>query len=182
MRATAIAAGLLGLAAVGAASTLNGAGIEVAATSLVSLAPSAPSKGAAEAAMGAAWLSAGPEQEPKGKAAPSESSREAKPTKSAEPVPRAKSPGVTEDGRVILNTANAEELTQLPSVGKKRAEAIIELRERLKRFRRPTDLLRVRGIGVRTLKKMLPHLVVDPPENDAGPSTAARRSGGDSAR
>jgi competence protein ComEA len=72
-------------------------------------------------------------------------------------------PGVTEDGRVILNTATAIELTRLPGVGPKRAEAIVQLRNRLKRFRRTTDLLRVRGIGVRTLKKMLPHLVLDPP-------------------
>ena len=43
---------------------------------------------------------------------------------------------------------------------------------RLKRFRRPTDLLRVRGIclgsrlGPKTLRRMLPHLVVDPPPPD----------------
>jgi competence protein ComEA len=182
LRAAAIAAGLLGLAAVGAASTLNGAGIEVAVTSPVSAASPAPRNGTAEAAMGAAWLSAGPEQKPKSKAAPSEPSSESKASTTAEPAPEPKSPGVTEDGRVILNTANAEELTKLPSVGKKRAEAIIELRKRLKRFRRPTDLLRVRGIGVKTLKKMLPHLVVDPPTNNTSPTTGAPRSGGDSAR
>lgn len=181
LRAAAIAAGLLGLAAVGAASTLNGEGSEVAAASATSPAPLAPSKSAAEAAMGATWLSAGPEQAPKGKPAPSEPPHDSKPRKSAEPVPQAKSAGVTEDGRVILNMANVEELTKLPSVGKKRAAAILELRGRLKRFRRPTDLLRVRGIGVKTLKKMLPHLVVDPPANDAGPRTGAPRSTSDSA-
>jgi len=72
--------------------------------------------------------------------------------------------GVTSDGKVILNVANAEVLTQLPGVGARRAEAIIELRARLKRFRKPSDLLRVRGIGVRSLKRMLPHLVLDPPK------------------
>ena len=72
--------------------------------------------------------------------------------------------GVTSDGKVILNVANAEVLTQLPGVGARRAEAIIELRARLKRFRKASDLLRVRGIGVRSLKRMLPHLVLDPPK------------------
>jgi len=72
--------------------------------------------------------------------------------------------GVTSDGKVILNVANVEVLTQLPGVGARRAEAIIELRARLKRFRKPSDLLRVRGIGVRSLKRMLPHLVLDPPK------------------
>ncbi len=72
-------------------------------------------------------------------------------------------PGLTEDGKVILNVAGVEILTRLPGVGARRAEAIVKLRERLKRFRRPTDLLRIRGIGVRSLKRMLPHLVLDPP-------------------
>jgi DNA uptake protein ComE-like DNA-binding protein len=35
----------------------------------------------------------------------------------------------------------------LPSVGPKRALAILELRRRLGHFRRPSDLLRVKGIG-----------------------------------
>ena len=70
---------------------------------------------------------------------------------------------------MILNVASAAELTRLPGVGDKRARSIIKLRTRLKRFRRATDLFRVRGIGVRSLKRMLPHLVLDPPrEGDAG--------------
>jgi len=77
--------------------------------------------------------------------------------------------GITADGKVILNAASAEELTRLPGVGEKRARSIVKLRRRLKRFRRATDLLRVRGIGVRSLKRMLPHLVLDPPRQaDAG--------------
>ena len=80
--------------------------------------------------------------------------------------------GVTSDGKVILNVANAEVLTQLPGVGARRAEAILELRARLKRFRKPSDLLRVRGIGVRSLKRMLPHLVLDPPNPETSPPSA----------
>lgn len=72
-------------------------------------------------------------------------------------------PGVTPDGKVILNLASAEELTRLPGVGPKRAEAIVALRTKLKRFRQVTDLLRVKGIGPRGLKRMLPHLVLDRP-------------------
>jgi competence protein ComEA len=70
---------------------------------------------------------------------------------------------VLADGRVVLNAASAEELTKLPGVGMKRAQAIVALRTKLKRFRQATDLLRVKGIGPRGLKRMLPHLVLDPP-------------------
>jgi competence protein ComEA len=71
--------------------------------------------------------------------------------------------GVTTDGKVILNLASADELTKLPGVGMKRAQAILALRTKLKRFKHPTDLLRVKGIGPRGLQRMLPHLVLDAP-------------------
>ena len=51
------------------------------------------------------------------------------------------------------------------SVGMKRAEQIVALRERLGgRLKSLNDLLRIIGIGVKTLKKMLPMLVLDPPK------------------
>ncbi|HEY6560231.1 MAG TPA: helix-hairpin-helix domain-containing protein [Polyangiaceae bacterium] len=70
--------------------------------------------------------------------------------------------------KIILNVATSEELQRLPGVGQKRAEAIIELRTRLKGFKRLTDLLRVKGIGPRGLKRMLPLLELNPPAGDAG--------------
>jgi competence protein ComEA len=70
--------------------------------------------------------------------------------------------GVTADGKVVLNRASADELRKLPGVGAKRAEAIVLLRTKLGgRFKRLTDLLRVKGIGPRGLRKMEPHLVLD---------------------
>jgi competence protein ComEA len=64
---------------------------------------------------------------------------------------------------VVLNLATATELLRLPGVGAKRAESIVQLRLRLGRFKRPSDLLRIKGIGPRTLERMLPRLVLDPP-------------------
>ena len=82
----------------------------------------------------------------------------------AEPAPgNAAPPGITPEGKVILNVASAEELTKLPGVGLKRATAIVALRTKLKRFKHATDLLRVKGIGPRGLQRMLPHLVLDAP-------------------
>jgi competence protein ComEA len=75
--------------------------------------------------------------------------------------PPALSPGLTADGRVILNRASALDLQRLPGVGARRAAAILDLRQRLGRFRNPGDLLRIKGIGRRTLERMLPQLVLD---------------------
>ncbi len=89
--------------------------------------------------------------------------------------PKAESAGVTSDGKVILNVATAEELTRLPGVGQRRAEAIVQLRERLGKFRRVTDLLRVRGIGVRSLRRIQPLVVLNPPEPEVPPETESAK-------
>ena len=71
-------------------------------------------------------------------------------------------PAVTPDGKVALNLATEEDLRRLPGIGATRAKAILALRERLGRFRRPEDLLRVKGIGRRSLARLRPLLIVEP--------------------
>lgn len=98
-------------------------------------------------------------------------------TGSASAVPGREAPpsaqsGVTPEGRVILNLASTEELMRLPGIGEKRAQAIVQLRNRLKRFRRTSDLLRIKGIGPKSLQRMLPYLVLDPPELPAASAKA----------
>jgi competence protein ComEA len=140
-RGLAIGAGMVALAAIGATGTLSGAGIPVAT--------------AAPASTSAAPPSAPPAGAPSGPR-PDASAAVANPDK-------APGVGVTADGKVVLNEATADELMKLPRVGPKRAQAILEVRKRLGRFRQPTDLLRVKGIGRKTLRAMLPLLVVDAP-------------------
>jgi competence protein ComEA len=87
--------------------------------------------------------------------------------------------GVAEDEetlRVELNTATIEELCLLPGIGPKKANAIIKLRER-RPFTRVTQLLRVRGIGRKTLRRLKPFVFVAPerpraelPGQASGPS------------
>jgi competence protein ComEA len=62
---------------------------------------------------------------------------------------------------VVLNTATAEDLRRLPGVGDKRANAILALRARLGRFRAIEDLLKVKGIGRATLKRLRPLVRLD---------------------
>ena len=78
----------------------------------------------------------------------------AEPNAPADPAP---------DKLVVLNTASSEELQSLPGVGPKRAEAILALRTRIGRFRRVEDLLRVKGIGHASLRRLKPRVLVDAP-------------------
>jgi competence protein ComEA len=72
-------------------------------------------------------------------------------------------------GVVNLNTATAAELERLPRVGPARAQAILALRAQLKRFSKVEQLLRVRGIGRATFRKLRPLLALD------GPTTLPER-------
>jgi competence protein ComEA len=165
-KAAAIFVGMLALAGVGAWSTLQGAGVPLAmASSNASAAttpeaPVPPAGGATASPVASPSASTSPPAPSDAASAPAVS-------------------GLTPDGRVILNLATADELTRLPRVGAKRAANILALRNKLGRFRQPTDLLRVKGIGRKTLQLMLPKLVVDAPKQDvprpdASPPTSAK--------
>lgn len=58
-----------------------------------------------------------------------------------------------------LNGATVDQLRSLPGVGPKRAEAIVELRQK-RPFTRVTQLLEVRGIGKKTLERLRPRIRV----------------------
>jgi competence protein ComEA len=61
---------------------------------------------------------------------------------------------------IDVNRAGEEELQQLPGIGPTLARRIIEVRQAAP-FRSVEDLRRVRGIGVKTLEKLRPHVTVD---------------------
>lgn len=61
-------------------------------------------------------------------------------------------------GFLNLNTASEEELMRLPGVGPAKAKAILELRSRMSGFKKVEDLMRVKGIGRKTFRKLLPML------------------------
>ena len=70
---------------------------------------------------------------------------------------------------VYLNQASVDELRRLPGVGPKRAEAILVLRQRLGRFQRVEDLLRVKGVGRGAVKKWRPLVRLDAPPAPSSP-------------
>jgi competence protein ComEA len=80
------------------------------------------------------------------------------------------------EATVCINDANPEALRRLPGVGEKRARAIIELRTRLGKLKRPEDLLRVKGLGRKRLAKIRPLLrfSCDPPASATSDAPAPR--------
>jgi comEA protein len=158
---------MTGLAAIGAVSILSG----------VQHGEVLNESAATRADVAAAWLAVSREMD---HPADRRGGADAPPLPSSSAVPPseqspAASAGVTKDGKVVLNLATAEELTQLPGVGVKRAAAIVELRERLGRFKRSSDLLRVRGIGPKSLQKMKPYFVLDAPDATSDDKKRPRR-------
>lgn len=79
-------------------------------------------------------------------------------------VPLVHSVRATPDDPVYLNEATATDLRRLPGIGEKRAQAILDLRGKLGRFRQIEELLRVKGIGRATLKKLRPLVRIDHPD------------------
>lgn len=80
--------------------------------------------------------------------------------------------------QIDIRTASKEELILLPGIGEKRAQEIIDHRSR-KPFKNTDDLLEIKGIGEKTLAKMLPSLVQfgspqfsAPPEADPNAMTS----------
>jgi competence protein ComEA len=166
-KSAAILGGMLALAAIGASSLSRGAGVTLPAGTLAPAALSVkPGPAGTTAtrppsvtAAGLIPLAAAPEP-----SAGSVTLDDAAPD-GGSPAPPSGSPGLTADGKVILNRADAGDLRHLPGVGPKRAEAILALRAKLGgRFKRITDLLRVKGIGPKGIKKIEPHVVLDEPK------------------
>jgi competence protein ComEA len=82
------------------------------------------------------------------------------PRPAAAPRPAAVS-APSAEGVVNINAAPAEELERLPGVGPARAAAIVQLRERVRRFHHAEDLLRVRGIGRVGFRRLRPYVALD---------------------
>ncbi|HEX2678029.1 MAG TPA: helix-hairpin-helix domain-containing protein [Polyangiales bacterium] len=96
-----------------------------------------------------------------------------------QPAPSASSaPASTPSGVVNINTATADELTRLPGVGPGRAKAILELRGRIKRFEKVDDLMRVKGIGRATFRKLRPMLTIEGATTMQARTASRARHGG----
>jgi len=64
-------------------------------------------------------------------------------------------------GKINLNKATAAELSQLKGIGMKYAERIVEFRDKNGPFKQVEDLLKVQGIGPKTLEKNKDRIIVE---------------------
>jgi competence protein ComEA len=74
-------------------------------------------------------------------------------------------------GKVSLNTASAQQLTELPGVGEKLAARIVEYRQKSGGFKSVQELMNVQGVGEKNLARIQPYLTL----GEATSKTAASR-------
>ena len=64
---------------------------------------------------------------------------------------------------INLNTANSEELQQVPGIGPATADKILQMRKSYGAFKSVDDLLAIKGIGKKRLEKMRKYLTTGKP-------------------
>ena len=74
---------------------------------------------------------------------------------------------------IDINTASVEQLQQLPGIGPATAKLIFNFRRKSGPFRRPEDLLAIRGISENRFKTIAPYIVVSQPKAPATSSKTA---------
>ena len=60
--------------------------------------------------------------------------------------------------KIDVNTADVDELTRIPGIGPKTAEAIVAYRKDVGQFKKVEDLIEVKGIGPKKLETIRPFL------------------------
>lgn len=66
-----------------------------------------------------------------------------------------------EQGKININSASVEQLTGLKGIGPAYAQRIIEYREKNGSFEKPEDIMKVQGIGPKTLEANSDIIVVE---------------------
>ncbi|WP_338540220.1 ComEA family DNA-binding protein [Paenibacillus tundrae] len=67
---------------------------------------------------------------------------------------------VVDNGKIDINSAPVSKLTELPGIGEKKAQAIVDYRNAHGPFTRVSDLTKVKGIGMKMLEKMAPYVQI----------------------
>lgn len=93
-------------------------------------------------------------------------------------VARAADAASLEGKKVNINQATAEQLANLPRVGAKAAQRIVDFRKARGPFARVEDLMEVKGFGEKRFEQLKPYLTLSGPTTlDAKVSSAGSRGG-----
>ncbi|MDQ0661169.1 helix-hairpin-helix domain-containing protein [Paenibacillus sp. W2I17] len=65
-----------------------------------------------------------------------------------------------DNGKIDVNTAPVSKLIELPGIGEKKAQAIVDYRNTHGPFAKVSDLTKVKGIGMKMLEKMAPYVQI----------------------
>jgi competence protein ComEA len=81
------------------------------------------------------------------------------------PVPCAAAPSGSKAApaageRIDINSASAEQLVVIPGIGKVMADRIIQFREEHGPFSKVEELLKIKGIGEKSLEKLRPYIKI----------------------
>lgn len=71
---------------------------------------------------------------------------------------KAEAPARTAETPLDLNTASVSDLETVPGIGKSLADRIVAFRDKNGPFERVDDLIKVQGIGEKSLDKLRPYL------------------------
>jgi len=83
-----------------------------------------------------------------------------------------------ESKKVNINQATAEQLANLPRVGAKAAQRIVDFRKARGPFARIEDLMEVKGFGEKRFEQLKPYLAVSGPTTLEGKVSSAGSRGG----
>jgi competence ComEA-like helix-hairpin-helix protein len=75
---------------------------------------------------------------------------------------------------ININTANSEQLQQVPGIGPATADKILQMRKSYGPFKSVDDLLAIRGLGAKRLEKMRKYLTVGKAAAPKSPQPASQ--------
>jgi competence protein ComEA len=103
-------------------------------------------------------------------ALPAAAVQQTKPAAAAKSSSRAPKATATAANPVNINTASQAQLETLPGIGAKAAQRIIEFRQKNGGFKKPEDLMNVKGVGEKSFLKLKPLITVGDRAEHAAPA------------